>query len=49
VIGKQIEKTCSGVYPLQNVMIRKVKMLKAPKFDLNKLMEVHDVSATMNS
>lgn len=42
VIGKNIEKSCSGIYPLQNVMIRKVKVLKAPKFDLTKLMEVHD-------
>lgn len=31
----------SGIYPLQNVAIRKVKVLKAPKFDLIKLMEVH--------
>lgn len=42
VIGKQIDKACSGIYPLQNVMIRKVKVLKAPKFDLGKLMEVHE-------
>ena len=32
-IGQQIEKECSRVYPLQNVNIRKVKILKAPKFD----------------
>merc|ERR1711937_1115431 len=30
-----------GIYPLQNVYLRKVKVLKAPKFDLMKLMEVH--------
>ncbi|KAK4789956.1 hypothetical protein SAY86_017260 [Trapa natans] len=41
VIGKEIEKATSGIYPLQNVFIRKVKILKAPKFDLGKLMEVH--------
>jgi small subunit ribosomal protein S3Ae len=40
-IGKEIEKACSGIYPLQNVFIRKVKMLKKPKFDLTKLLEVH--------
>ena len=40
-IGKEIEKACHGVYPLQNVFIRKVKMLKKPKFDITKLMEVH--------
>eukprot|EP00908_Phaeocystis_cordata_P021621 Transcript_4004.p2 GENE.Transcript_4004~~Transcript_4004.p2 ORF type:complete len:157 (-),score=106.51 Transcript_4004:117-587(-) len=40
-IGKEIEKACSGIYPLQNVSIRKVKMLKKPKFDITKLLEVH--------
>eukprot|EP00193_Tetraselmis_chui_P007754 CAMPEP_0177767566 /NCGR_PEP_ID=MMETSP0491_2-20121128/9196_1 /TAXON_ID=63592 /ORGANISM="Tetraselmis chuii, Strain PLY429" /LENGTH=260 /DNA_ID=CAMNT_0019284195 /DNA_START=97 /DNA_END=879 /DNA_ORIENTATION=+ len=40
-IGKDIEKACAGIYPLQNVYIRKVKVMKAPKFDLMKLMEVH--------
>eukprot|EP00798_Chlamydomonas_sp_ICE-L_P031107 gene31107-6238_t len=40
-IGKDIEKACQGIYPLQNVCIRKCKILKAPKFDLLKLMEVH--------
>lgn len=40
-IGKEIEKACQGIYPLQNVYIRKVKVLKVPKFDLTKLMEVH--------
>ena len=41
VIEKEIEKATRSVYPLQNIYIRKVKMLKMPKFDLNKLMEVH--------
>jgi small subunit ribosomal protein S3Ae len=41
VIGKEIEKVCAGIYPLQNVYIRKVKILRAPKFDVTKLMEVH--------
>ena len=41
VIGKEIEKVCAGIYPLQNVYIRKVKMLKKPKFDLTKLMEMY--------
>ena len=39
-IGKEIEKSCQGVYPLQNTFVRKVKLLRAPKFDINKLMEV---------
>ncbi|GFS37215.1 ribosomal protein S3Ae [Actinidia rufa] len=40
-IGREIEKATSSIYPLQNVFIRKVKILKFPKFDLGKLMEVH--------
>lgn len=40
-ISKDITKACQGIYPMQNVFIRKVKVLKAPKFDLVKLMEVH--------
>lgn len=44
-IGKEIEKKCRGIFPLQNVFIRKVKMIKKPKFDLTKLMELHGDSA----
>merc|ERR1711998_346032 len=40
-IGKDIQKACEGIYPLQNVYIRKVKILKAPKFDASKLAEIH--------
>jgi small subunit ribosomal protein S3Ae len=40
VVGKEIEKATQGIHPLQNACIRKVKILKAPKFDLMKLMEV---------
>ncbi|XP_013595276.1 PREDICTED: 40S ribosomal protein S3a-2-like [Brassica oleracea var. oleracea] len=40
-IGRDIEKATQNIFPLQNVFIRKVKILKAPKFDLGKLMEVH--------
>ena len=32
-IGSEIEKACRGIYPLQNVNVRKVKVLKKPKFD----------------
>jgi len=41
VIGKAIEKACYHIYPLQNVFIRKVKVLKTPKFDLGKLIDLH--------
>ena len=40
-IGKDIEKACQSVYPLYDVFIRKEKMLKKPKFELGKLMELH--------
>jgi small subunit ribosomal protein S3Ae len=40
-IGVEIEKRCQSIFPLQNVFIRKVKVLKKPKFDLTKLMEMH--------
>jgi len=40
-IGKQIEKECQGIFPLQNVFVRKVKVLKKPKFDPSKLFELH--------
>lgn len=35
--GKDIEKACQGIYPLQNTCIRKVKVLRAPKFDITKV------------
>jgi len=40
-IGKVMEKECQGIFPLQNVLIRKVKILKTPKFDPYKLLELH--------
>jgi small subunit ribosomal protein S3Ae len=40
-IGKDIEKACQGIYPLHDVYIRKVKVLKKPKFDVWKLLELH--------
>jgi len=40
-IGKDIKKSCQGIFPLQNVYVRKVKTLKAPKFDSTKFMEMY--------
>lgn len=40
-LAKDIEKYCSYIYPLNDVYIRKVKVLKKPKFDLGRLMDVH--------
>ncbi len=45
VIGSEITKSCLGIYPLQHVHVRKVKILKAPKFDLGKLLEMHGESS----
>ncbi|XP_005188852.1 small ribosomal subunit protein eS1 [Musca domestica] len=40
-IAKDIEKKCQRIYPLHDVYIRKVKVLKKPRFDLSKLLELH--------
>jgi len=44
-IAQEIEKRCESIFPLQNIFVRKVKVLKKPKFDLTKLMEMHGDSA----
>merc|ERR1712232_308953 len=40
-IEKDIVKKTRRIFPLKDVYIRKVKVLKKPKFDITKLMEVH--------
>ncbi|XP_033097321.1 40S ribosomal protein S3a-like [Anneissia japonica] len=40
-IGRDIEKACQGIYPLHDVYVRKVKVLRKPKFDVGRLMEMH--------
>merc|ERR1711931_371770 len=40
-IGKDIEKACQGIFPLHDVFVRKVKILRKPKFDIGKLMELY--------
>merc|ERR1719330_1409915 len=40
-ISKEIEKQTQGIFPLKDVLVRKVKILKKPKFDITKLMELH--------
>merc|ERR1711909_249426 len=40
-IARDIEKACQGIYPLHDVHIRKVKVMKRPRFDLGKLLELH--------
>merc|ERR1712108_40241 len=36
-IGQEIQKKCQSIFPLQDVYIRKVKVLKKPRFDVSKL------------
>merc|ERR1712027_241293 len=40
-IARDIEKACQGIYPLHDVHIRKEKVMKRPRFDLTKLMDMH--------
>ena len=35
------QKACQGIYPLHDVHIRKVKVMKRPRFDAAKLPELH--------
>eukprot|EP01007_Sphenomonas_quadrangularis_P003914 NODE_877_length_1116_cov_890.791003_g715_i0.p2 GENE.NODE_877_length_1116_cov_890.791003_g715_i0~~NODE_877_length_1116_cov_890.791003_g715_i0.p2 ORF type:complete len:277 (+),score=84.78 NODE_877_length_1116_cov_890.791003_g715_i0:31-861(+) len=42
LIGKDIQKTCHRIFPLRDVYVRKVKLLRTPKFDLSKLLEAHN-------
>merc|ERR1711918_83877 len=39
-ISKDIEKSCQSIYPMHDVYVRKVKVLKKPKFDVSRL-ELH--------
>jgi len=44
LFGKEIEKQCETIYPLQDVYIRRVKMLKKAMFDSNRLQDLHNDS-----
>ena len=48
-IGREIEKAARTIYPLQNVYIHKAKILKAPKFDVSKLLELYGESTDVRS
>merc|ERR1712154_585018 len=45
-IGEDIEKQAASVFPIQECYIRKVKVLKKPKFDVTALMEWHTDEST---
>ncbi|KAA0199988.1 hypothetical protein HAZT_HAZT001382 [Hyalella azteca] len=40
-IADDIRKSCNSVYPLKDVYIRKVKVLKKPRFEVSRLLEIH--------
>jgi len=40
-IGTEVQKHTQAIYPLKDVLIRKVKMLRTPKLDAAKLLEAH--------
>merc|ERR1712203_1191953 len=40
-IGREIQKKTNSVFALRDVFIRRIKVLKTPKFDIEKLMELH--------
>jgi len=40
-ITEESKKACQFIYPLSNVIIKKVKTLKKPKFDVAKLNELY--------
>ena len=41
-IGDQIAREASSIFPIKDCFIRKVKVLKKPKFDVTELMEWHN-------
>lgn len=48
-LTKQITKESVKIFPLENVIIKKVKVLKKPKFDLTKLMELYSDKVDMST
>jgi len=49
-IAREIEKACTVIYPLHDVHVSKVKVVKRPKIDLHKLAELHgEASKAVNS
>lgn len=41
-IEGEIKRACERIFPLEPVHIQKVKIIKKPKMDITKLMEIHD-------
>jgi len=47
--NEEIEKQASGIFPIKDCFIRKVKVLKKPKFDVTSLMEWHTGEETVDT
>lgn len=48
-VGDEIQAAAQAVYPIHNCFIRKVKVLKKPKFDVTALMEWHTTDSSTPS
>jgi len=48
-IATQIQKQCRGITPLDKVAIKKVKVVKRPKDNLDKVREMHDESKVVDT
>jgi len=49
-IGNKINKACQAIYPVKDVFIHKVKLVSAPKYDVNKFngeIKAEDLGATV--
>ena len=46
-IGDNIAQAASSIFPIKDCFIRKVKVLKKPKFDVTELMEWHNADETV--
>jgi small subunit ribosomal protein S3Ae len=44
-IGDEIMKAAKPIFPLQNTFVHKIKIIKAPKPDVTRLMELHSGAA----
>ena len=44
-IGTDIRKSCQLTFPLKVCLIEKVKVIRKPKKDVAKLMEIHDLTS----
>uniref|UniRef100_A0A1I8HZ41 40S ribosomal protein S3a n=1 Tax=Macrostomum lignano TaxID=282301 RepID=A0A1I8HZ41_9PLAT len=42
-IGRKIEKAAGSIFPMHDVHVRKVKVLRKPKAELGKIIELHGV------